>query len=567
MLNKKIADIFYEIADLLELQGVSFKPRAYRRGARNIESMKENIKGLYEEGKLREIDGVGKAMEGKIEEIIETGSLGYLEDLREEVPAGLVDVMRVPDVGPKSAKKLYDELGVVDLESLKEKAESGEIRDIKGFGEKTEKKILDGIEMLEKVSGRHLMHQIIPLSEELLDFLKPHTDKIETAGSLRRKKETIGDIDILATGDSDEIMNSFVEYEDIDEVLVKGDTKTSIRMKNGIQADVRVVDSESWGSALMYFTGSKEHNVKLRQAAIDKNFKLNEYGLYEKESEELVVSKTEEEIYKKLDMDWIPPELREDRGEIEAAQEGELPELVTLEDIKGDLQSHSDWSDGRNTIDEMAKEAQKMGYDYIALTDHSQGLTVAGGLSKADLDDRLEEIEKVQENYDIKILNGIEVDIKKDGTLDMDGETLEGLDIVLGAVHSNFKMDEEEQMKRITDAFSTGLVDIFAHPTGRKIGEREPYNVDMMELIDSARDNNVVLEINAHPIRLDLDSSNARRAMEEGVMISMGTDAHGLQHLDYMKYGVGVARRAWLEPENVLNTRDLDELMKFLGGR
>lgn len=567
MLNKKIADIFYEIADLLELQGVSFKPRAYRRGARNIESMKENIRELYEEGDLKEIDGVGKAMEGKIEEIIETGSLGYLEDLREEVPAGLVDVMRVPDVGPKSAKKLYDELGVVDLESLKEKAENGEIRDIKGFGEKTENKILEGIEMLEKVSGRHLMHQIIPLSEELIEFLKPHVDKIETAGSLRRKKETIGDIDILATGNSDEIMDSFVQYEDIEDVLVQGDTKTSIRMKNGIQADVRVVDAESWGSALMYFTGSKEHNVKLRQVAIDNGYKLNEYGLFQKETEDLVVSETEEEIYKKLGMDWTPPELREDRGEIKAAQEGKLPDLVTLDDIKGDLQSHSNWSDGRNTIDEVAKEAQSKGYEYIALTDHSQGLSVANGLTKEDLAERLEEIENVQEDYDIKLLNGIEVDIKKDGTLDMDNETLEGLDIVLGAVHSNFKMGEKEQMKRITDAFSTGLIDIFAHPTGRKIGEREPYNVDMMELIGSARDNNVVLEINAHPIRLDLNSSNARRAMEESVMISIGTDAHGLQHLDYMKYGVGVARRAWLEPKNVLNTRNLTELMEFLGGR
>ncbi len=567
MLNKKIADIFYEIADLLELQGVSFKPRAYRRGARNIESMKENIRELYEEGDLKDIDGVGKAMEGKIEEIIETGSLGYLEDLREEVPAGLVDVMRVPDVGPKSAKKLYDELGVVDLESLKEKAENGEIRDIKGFGEKTENKILEGIEMLEKVSGRHLMHQIIPLSEELIEFMKPHVDKIETAGSLRRKKETIGDIDILATGNSDEIMDSFVQYEDIEDVLVKGDTKTSIRMKNGIQADVRVVDAESWGSALMYFTGSKEHNVKLRQVAIDNGYKLNEYGLFQKETEDLVVSETEEEIYKKLGMDWTPPELREDRGEIKAAQEGKLPDLVTLDDIKGDLQSHSNWSDGRNTIDEVAEEAQSKGYEYIALTDHSQGLSVANGLTKEDLAERLEEIENVQEDYDIKLLNGIEVDIKKDGTLDMDNETLEGLDIVLGAVHSNFKMGEKEQMKRITDAFSTGFIDIFAHPTGRKIGEREPYNVDMMELIGSARDNNVLLEINAHPIRLDLDSSNARRAMEEGVMISIGTDAHGLKHLDYMKYGVGVARRAWLEPKNVLNTRNLTELMEFLGGR
>ncbi len=566
MMNKKIAQMFNEIADLLELKGVDFKPRAYRKAARNIESMKEDINSYYENDNLKEIEGVGDAMQGKIREIIETGSLEYLEELREELPAGLVDVLKVPDIGPKSAKKLHEELGIEGLESLKKEAEEGNIKDIKGFGKKTEQKIIKGIEMLEEISGRHLMDEVIPIAEEVIDHLEPKADKIETAGSLRRWKETIGDVDILATGDSEELMDSFAEYEDVEEVLVKGETKTSIRFRGGIQADLRVVDEGSFGAALQYFTGAKEHNVPLRQIAIDQGYKLNEYGLFRKENDEKVAGKEEEEIYETLGLDWIPPELRENRGEIKAAKKGELPDLVELEEIKGDLQAHSDWSDGKNTVYEMAEEAQNKGYEYLTLTDHSQGLSVAGGLTSEEIDEREEEIQKAQEKLDINIMSGIEVDIKKDGTLDMDAETLKELDIVLGAVHSNFKMDEEEQTQRVIDAFETGLIDIFAHPTGRKIGEREGYEVDINRLIDAAKKNDVVLEINASPQRLDLDSLNAREAMERGVMISLGTDAHGLSHLDFMKYGVATARRAWLESEDVLNTRSYEELVDYLNG-
>lgn len=567
MLNKKIADIFYDIADLLELEGVDFKPRAYRKAARNIESMKKDILDYYENDNLRGIDGVGKAIEEKINEIIETGGLEYLENLKDEMPEGLIDVMRVPDIGPKKAKKLYEELDITDLESLKQSAEAGEIRDIKGFGKKTEDKIIRGIDMLEKISGRHLLNEVLPLSDSLITYLERDADMIEKAGSLRRLKETIGDVDILAAGDSSKLMDSFADYADVDEVLVKGDTKTSVRMEGGIQADLRVVEPESFGAALQYFTGSKEHNVELRQVAIDKGYKLNEYGLFEKQSEKKVAGVDEKGVYKKLGMDWIPPELRENRGEIEAAKESSLPELIELEDIKGDLQSHSDWSDGVNTILEMGTAAQEKGYEYLALTDHSQSLTVAGGLDKEDLSEREEEIQSAREKLDIKLLSGIEVDIKKDGSLDMDSETLEGLDLVLGAVHSNFRMDAEDQTKRITDAFSTGLIDIFAHPTGRKIGEREPYSVDMRDIVSSAKDNSVVLEINASPQRLDLDSLDARDAMENGVKISLGTDAHGLQHLDFMKYGVGIARRGWLEKDDVINTMSYGDLMDFLKGR
>ena len=567
MLNKKIAEIFYDIADLLELEGVDFKPRAYRKAARNIESMKEDILDYYEEDELRGIEGVGKAMEEKINEIIETGGLEYLDDLKEELPEGLIDVMKVPDIGPKKAKKLYEELDVTDLESLKDMAEADEISKIKGFGEKTQDKILRGIDMLEKISGRHLLNEVLPLADSLIEYLGSDAEMIEKAGSLRRLKETIGDVDILASGDTSKLMDSFSNYADVDEVLVKGETKTSVRMEGGIQADLRVVDKESFGAALQYFTGSKEHNVELRQIAIDQGYKLNEYGLFSKDDEKKVAGEDEESIYETLGMDWIPPELRENRGEIEAARNGELPQLVEFDDIKGDLQCHSDWSDGVNTILEVGKAAQEKGYEYIAITDHSESLTVAGGLDKQEIQEREEEIRSAQEELDIKLLSGIEVDIKKDGSLDMDHETLEGLDIVLGAVHSNFRMEAEEQTKRITDAFSTGLIDIFAHPTGRKIGEREPYKVDMREIVKSARENSVVLEINASPQRLDLDSLDAREAKDKGVLISLGTDAHGLQHLDFMKYGVGIARRGWLEKDDVINTLSYDELIDFLKGR
>ncbi len=566
MINKKISQMFNEIADLLELKGVDFKPRAYRKAARKIESMKKDISDYYEEDSIKDIEGVGDAMEKKIKEIIETGSLEYLDELHEELPEGLVEVMKVPGIGPKSAKKLHDELGVNDLDSLKRKAEEQKIRDIKGFGQKTEEKIIDGIEMLEEISGRHLLNEVIPVSEDIIEYLEDEAVRIEKAGSLRRWKETIGDIDILATGDSEKLMNKFVDHEEVEEVLVKGETKTSVRLVGGIQADLRVVDEESFGSALQYFTGAKEHNVPLRQIAIDKGYKLNEYGLFDKETDEKIAGETEKEIYERLGMDWIPPEMRENRGEIEAAQKGELPELVKFEDIKGDLQSHTDWSDGQNTVFEMAKDAQRIGYEYLALTDHSQGLSVADGLTSEEIYQREIEIQEAQHDLNINILSGIEVDIKKDGSLDMDEATLKDLDIVLGAIHSNFNMEEKEQTERIVKAFETGLIDIFAHPTGRKIGEREGYEVDINELIDAALENDVILEINASPQRLDLDSLNAREAMERGVTISLGTDAHGLTHLDFMKYGVAIARRAWLKKDDIVNTCSYDQLLDVLGG-
>ncbi|MFO8110721.1 MAG: DNA polymerase/3'-5' exonuclease PolX [Thermoplasmata archaeon] len=563
MINKKIADIFYEVAKLLELQGHTFRSRAYQKAARTIDSMKKDILTYYEEGTLRDIEGIGKALEEKISEIIETGSLEYLDNLKEEIPEGLLDIMRVPGIGPNKAKQMYEELDITDLTELKTAVEEKRIRELEGFGAKTEEKILNGINMLDKVSGRHLMNEIVPLADELIELLESAAERLEKAGSLRRWKETIGDIDILTTGEPHEIMDAFVSHPNINEVLMRGDTKTSILFENGIQADLRVVEKENFGAALQYFTGSKEHNVKVRQIAIEKGYKLNEYGLFEEKK--AVAGESEEGIYEALGMNWIPPELREDRGEIDASKEGKLPELITLEDIKGDLQMHSNWSDGQNTIMEMAEEAQDMGYDYIAITDHTQSLSVAGGLNEEEVVSRQEEIDQANKELDLTVLAGMEVDILKDGSLDLQTDTLEHLDLVLAAVHSNFSLSSEVQTERIIDAFSTGLVDIFAHPTGKKIGEREPYEINLTKVIDAAVDYDVALEINAFPQRLDLDSLDAREAMERGVTISLGTDAHGLQHLHFMKYGVGVARRAWLEKENLLNTKGIDDLMKYIG--
>ncbi len=566
-MKKKIARIFYEIADLLDLKGVRFKPRAYRKAARRISNMKGDIKELYGEGRLDEIEGVGSSMEEKISEIIETGSLDYLEHLRGQLPAGLVEVMDVPDLGPKKAKKLYDELGVEDLDTLKEMAEKGRIKEVEGFGTTSEENILKGIGMLERISGRHLLSEALPLARDIKETLSSHAERIEIAGSLRRWKENIGDIDILAAGDAEKLMDEFAGMDGVEDVLLKGETKTSVRFEDGIQADLRVVDKDSFGSALQYFTGSKDHNIEVRQIAIDRGFKLSEYGLFKKDSDDRVAGADEEEIYDKLGMQWVPPELREDSGEIDAALDNDLPELVTMEDIRGDLQSHSNWSDGQNTIREMAGEARDLGYEYLALTDHSQRLTVANGLTSEDLEERRKEIEEVRDDPEVHILDSIEVDINKDGSLDMDDDSLEALDMVLASVHAYLKLDEKAQTKRIKDAFSTGLVDIFGHPTGRRMGERESYDVDIGEIIGSAKDNSVALEINSFPDRLDLDSSKARAAKEEGVMISLGTDAHALTHLRYMKYGLGVARRAWLEPADMLNTKSYDELMKYLKGR
>ena len=565
MLNRKVADALNEIADLLDLQGVGFKPRAYREAAMSIESLGEDVKVLAEEGRLREIEGVGESVEAKITELVGTGSIRYLEDLRRKVPAGLVEVMRVPGLGPKRAMILHDLLGIKDLATLESAAKGHKVRALKGFGAKTEGKVLEGLGLLKGSSGRHLLSEMWPLARALVDDLRPRVQRIEVVGSLRRWKETVGDIDILAAGDKGGVMDALAGHASVEEVLAKGRTKTSVRLTGGVQADLRLLDPKAFGAGLMYFTGSKQHNIKLRKLAIDKGLKLSEYGLTKKRGGGMVAGATEEGVYKALGLGWIPPEMREDRGEVEGAQKGELPEPVALADIRGDLQVHTEWSDGRASVEAMARLAQERGYEWVALTDHSQSLAVAGGMTKEDLARRSKEVERAQSRLKVRILEGMEVDIRKDGTLDMDRRTLEGLDVVLAAVHTNFNLDEGEQTSRIERALGSGLVDVLVHPTGRILGQRAPYAIDLGRVIEAARANGVALEINAFPDRLDLDSVAAREAKAAGARLSIGTDAHGPAHLDYMQYGVAVARRAWLEAGDLLNTLPFRRLQKALG--
>lgn len=565
MLNKKIADSFNTIAELLEMKGDTWRARAYQKAARQIEAMKESeLRRYYDKDKLTEIEGIGESLEKKIKEIIETGSLEYLEKLRDELPGRLADVTKVPSIGPKRANKLYSELGITDLKSLRKKAEAGEIRKIKGFGKKSEQKILQGIDLVEESSERYLLHEIEPVAERLKTYLSSYVNKSAIAGSLRRVKETVGDIDILATGNSKQIMDAFTKFKELEKVVEKGETKARIRLEKGIQADLRVVDDKSYGAALLYFTGSKDHNVALRSIANEKGWKLNEYGLFNERNQKQIAGNTETEIYNAFGFAWIPPELREDRGEIQAAREGTLPNLINQEDIKGDLQAHSTWSDGHHSIAEMAKEAGKMAYEYLGITDHSKGVGVVDGMDEQAAKKRKKEIKEVNENTEVEILNGVEVDVNKDGTLNMQESLLKQFDIVIGAIHGNFQLSVEKQTSRIRNAFKTGLIDIFAHPTGIMRGVRKPYQIDFPKIIEAAKEHQVVLEINAFPNRLDLDSEQARTAMKNGVKLSINTDAHGKAHFAYMKYGVGVARRAWLEPEDVLNTCSYVELQEFL---
>ena len=572
MKNQLVADIFYEIADLLEIQGViQFKPRAYRKAAQTIEAMGEDIQIIYEKGEVRSIPGVGEALAKKIGEIVETGKLEYLERLKKEIPEGLSKIMEIPGVGPRKALVLYKKLEIKNIQELKKACEEGKLRELFGFGELTEKNIIRGIQMLERTKGRTLLSRAYENGEKLVQYMKAmkRIEQIELAGSIRRMKETIGDIDILVSSDSNPIpiMDHFVDYPDKKEVLVKGKTKTSILLSDDTHVDLRVVKPESFGSAMQYFTGSKAHNIKLRSMAIKKGLKISEYGVFKKENGEYVAGKNEKEVYNAIGLPYIEPELREDRGEIEAAQKNDLPKLVKYGEIRGDLHIHSEWSDGSNSIQEIVSQARKMGYEFIGITDHSKSERVANGLSDERL---LEQIKKIREMNDeidgFKIFSGNECDIKTDGSLDYDKKLLKELDYVCAAVHSRFKMDRKEMTNRIVKAMENDRVKVLAHPTGRLIGKREAYEVDMEKIMQSAKDNDVLMEINAFPDRSDLNDIHAKMAEEFGVKIAIGTDAHSLDHLRFMKFGIAIARRGWLEKKDVLNTYPLNKIEKILHG-
>jgi len=569
MKNQFVADVLYQIADLLDLKGeIFFKTRAYRTAAQAIEVLDEDIEVVAKEGRLREIPGVGEALAKKIKELIDTGKLEYFEKLKKEIPMGLLNMLKIPGLGPKKVAAVYQHLGVKTIEELRQACLEGKLRTLDGFGETTENNILRGIQLLEKTRGRVLLNVAYEDGMKYIDYLKQCNEiqRLSIAGSLRRMKETIGDIDILASSDNpDKVMDYFVEYSDVQRILLKGSTKTSVVLKDDLQVDLRVVKEESFGSALQYFTGSKEHNVKMRGIAIKQGFKLNEYGLFDKENNEYIVGKDEKEIYNKLGLMYIEPELRENRGEIEMAGKHKLPKLIMYNDVKGDFHVHSNWSDGSESIQTIAEYTQSKGYEYIGIADHSQSLKVARGLSEEKVVKKIKEVEKVNKKlFDFKVLCGTECDIKPDGSLDYSDKVLKLFDFVYAGVHSTFKMTREEMTKRVTKAMENEHVDFLAHPTCRLIGRREPFDLDMEQVIDVAKETNTFLEINAFPDRLDLNDLHARLGKEKGVKFVLGTDAHSLTHLDFMQYGVATARRGWLEKKDVLNTYSLKEIERFL---
>jgi len=568
----QVAAVLYEIADLLDLQGVAFKPVAYRRAARNIEALEDDFDKIVAEGRLKDIPGVGDAMTKKIEELVTTGELRYLKQLRSEIPAGLVNLLRVPDVGPKTAMILYKELGISSIDQLKDAVLNHRLHGIKGFGEKTEEKILQGIKTLESKGGRTLLGDALPIARAYVEYLKGKQalDRISIAGSLRRGKETVGDIDILVGDDEPaRIMEAFVSYSEVEEVLMKGPTKSSVRLRGGLQVDIRAVNTSSYGAALQYFTGSKEHNVAMRGIGVDMGLKLNEYGLFMRDSGKTVAGATEEEVYKVLGFPYIEPELREMTGEIEAARAGKLPKLIEQDEVRGDLHLHTDWSDGRDAIPDVVAAAISRGYEFVAVTDHSQSLKITNGLTPERLTKQIGAVRKAESEAGggISVLAGSEVDIKPDGSLDYPASLLKDLDIVIGSVHSRFKMDKKEMTERIIKAIGSGMIDILGHPSGRIIGQRRPYEFDLEAVLDSARDSNVCMEINSFPDRLDLSDRDCKLAKQSGVKVAVGTDSHSIDHMWYIELGVITARRGWLEKGDVINTLSRRDLAKWLGER
>jgi len=567
--NDGIAAIFYEVADILDLQGVAFKPNAYRRAARSIEELDEPISKLADEGKLEEIPGVGESVAKKIQEVLKTGELAYLKKLRSQVPAGLLQLLNVPDLGPKKAMLLYNELGISDLEQLKRAGEEHKLRGLKGFGEKSEERILAGLKTLESKGGRMLLGDAYSVASAYVDYLRSSSsiDLITVAGSLRRGKETVGDIDILVGDDQPKaVIDSFTSYPDVKEVLMKGPTKSSVLLRDKIQVDIRAVDTRSYGAALAYFTGSKDHNVHMRKIGVEQGLKLNEYGVFDRNSGDMIAGATEEEVYKALGMKWVPPEIREDSGEVELARKGIVPELVEPSHVLGDLHVHTEWSDGLPSIQAVAESAIERGYEYIAITDHSQSLKIANGLTPERLKRQVQEIRRVQEKAGGKItlLAGSEVDIKADGSLDFPSTVLKTLDIVIASVHSRFKMDKLEMTKRIVNAIESGWVDVIGHPTGRIIGQRDPYEFDFEKVFSAAKSSGVCMEINCFPDRLDLRDIHCRLAKDSKVKIAIGTDAHRIEQLDFIKYGITTARRGWLADSDVLNTLKAKALLAHL---
>ena len=570
MKNKLVADIFYRIADLLDVNGeIFFKTRAYRKAAQTIETLDEDIEIVSKEKRLQLIPGIGESLARKIKEIVETDRLEYFEKLKKETPEGVIDLLEILGLGPKKVSALYRNLSISNIGDLKEACNKGKLRNLEGFGEITERNILRGITLREKTSGRVLLNVAYEYGNNYLEYLRKckKIEKISIAGSLRRMRETIGDLDILASSDTpDEVMDYFVKYHNVQRVLLKGSTKTSVLLNDDLQVDLRVVKEKNFGAALQYFTGSKEHNVKMRSIAIKKGMKLNEYGLFDKKTGEYIVGRTEKEIYNKLNLAYVEPELRENRGEIETALKGELPDIVKYSDIKGDLHVHSRWSDGADSIEDIATKAQILGYEYVGIADHSQSLKIARGLTEERIDKKIKEIDNLNKKLsDFRILCCTECDIKSDGSLDYDNRILKKFDFVGIGIHTSFKMNKKEATERIIKGMENKHVDFLAHPTCRIIGRREPFELDIGKIFDAAVETDTYLEINSFPDRLDLNDANAKFAKERGVKFVIGTDSHNVNNLPFMRFGIATARRGWLNKNDILNTNSLKNLVKIIG--
>ncbi|MBE9528917.1 MAG: DNA polymerase/3'-5' exonuclease PolX [Proteobacteria bacterium] len=589
--NRAIARLFATVADILEVKGENrFRVLSYRNGAEAIDSMGSELTGIYHDGgvpALIELPGIGKGIAAKIEELITTGRSLFVEELLESTPPGILDILHLAGMGPKKTGSLYRELGIDSIEALEAAAATGKLQTLPGFGEKTEQKILKAIESFKSFSGRNRISIARAVAAGLIEYLKEVSGvtSVEAAGSLRRWRENIGDVDLLAISTEPlAVMEAFTGHPSVATVVMKGSTRSTVVLESGgggrssgLQVDLRVLSPDDYGSALVHFTGSKAHNVALRERAKAKGLKVSEYGVFrvtaagEVAAEgERIAGATEESVYSALGLPFIAPELREDRGEIEAALEGTLPTLVEQSDLRGDLHCHTVWSDGACPIEEMAEAAMALGYDYLAVTDHSRSLTVAHGLDSARLAEQIDKIdvynEKLRESgKSFRLLKGSEVDILSDGTLDHPDVLLARLDIVVAAVHSGFGMERAKMTARVIAAIESGRVNIIAHPTGRLIGMREPFEIDMEAVLRAAKEHHVAMEVNSYPERLDLNDVHLRLAKELGVKVAISTDAHAADQFVNMEYGVHTARRGWIEPEDVINCLPLEELLRFLG--
>ena len=577
--NKKLAHIFEEMGIIYEIKGDKFRPRAYHKGADILNGMTENVADIYKKSDvsgLVKLPGVGQGIAEKIEEFIKTGAIKEYVNLKKEIPIELEELTSVEGMGPKMIKTLYKELNIKNLNDLESAAEKGQIKNLDGFGEKTERNIIQSIAFLRQGTGRMLLGDALPYAREFMEEIKKINGVLRAseAGSLRRRKETIGDIDILVAVKKQntlKVLDYVADLPNVQKVWGKGKTKASVHIRQGFDIDVRVVDEKSYGAALQYFTGSKAHNIKLRKIAIDKGCKLNEYGLFQiqksktKINKNLVAGKTEEEIYKKLGLKIMPPEIREDLGEIEAAQKNKLHKLIDYGTLRGDLQIQTSWTDGKHTVEEMALEAKEFGLEYILITDHSKRLAMTGGLNDKKVLEQKKEIEKINKKLKgIRVLSGAEVDILKDGSLDLKDSTLEQLDIVGISVHSYFKLSKKEQTDRVIKAMQNPHADILFHPTGRRINRRPAIDVDMDEVIKVAKKTGTILEINASPSRLDLRDEHIRKAKEAGCKFAISSDAHSKDHYKFLEYGIAQARRGWVEAKDVINTYSAEEMLRLL---